>query len=556
MSSTRGTKRKWVQNEENSSSKKQTRNDFNNRTPKKPLHGVETKSVTNIHFSMMSPQQILNSSVLEIVNDNIGKGVSNEGGLFDLRMGTLEKSLLCQTCGDDSSECPGHFGHIQLALPVFHNGHSMELVKILKCICSRCGKLLIEKKSKRYKDLMKMPEFESRYRANLKKSTSKKREIQTCVNGCGSDLPEIKLIENFNFIFKYPRIQPFLNKSDSFNPSAEYMLELLRRIPEEDFEFFDLHPIYARPESMILSVFPIPPPLLRPTNRTNNAAKGEDESTKKLSEIIKRNKLLKKAIEQEKLSIPPKNDRENSKLEIVEGSIGNNNVGRKKKVTFRDEEVDDEITIPIVNHNESVSKYLIILQRNIALYIDSDKPGPKTRKDLQKTGKPIKGICQLLKGKYGLYRAYISGKRLNYSARTVITPDPNLKLNQVGIPRSMSKILTFPETVTSFNIERLTRAVKRGPNQLNGANHIFLQSGEKVELKYVNYDRFVEKHGGLQLGMTVHRHLVDGDITTANRQPSLHKHSIQAVKIKVLPYSTVRLPLSVTTPYNADVSKN
>ena len=140
------------------------------------------------------------------------------------------------------------------------------------------------------------------------------------------------------------------------------------------------------------------------------------------------------------------------------------------------------------------------------------------------------------------------GKRVDFSARTVITGDPNLSIDEVGVPRSIARNLTFPESVTPYNIERLQEAVRNGPSEHPGAKYVIRDNGERIDLRY-------SKRGGdiqLQYGYKVERHLVDGDLVIFNRQPSLHKMSMMGHKIKVMPYSTFRLNLSVTTPYNAD----
>ena len=73
----------------------------------------------------------------------------------------------------------------------------------------------------------------------------------------------------------------------------------------------------------------------------------------------------------------------------------------------------------------------------------------------QKSGRPLKSVKQRLKGKEGRVRGNLMGKRVDFSGRTVITPDPNLRIDQVGVPRSIAQNLTFPEIVTPFNIDKL-----------------------------------------------------------------------------------------------------
>jgi DNA-directed RNA polymerase II subunit RPB1 len=167
---------------------------------------------------------------------------------------------------------------------------------------------------------------------------------------------------------------------------------------------------------------------------------------------------------------------------------------------------------------------------------------------MQKSGRPLKTIRGRLKGKEGRLRGNLMGKRVDFSARTVITGDPNLSLDQVGVPRSIARTLTYPEVVTKFNISKLTALVRNGPNQHPGANYVIKADGVRLDLKHnKNLDDL-----RLQYGWKVERHIDDDDVIIFNRQPSLHKESMMGHRVKVMPYSTFRLNLSVTSPYNAD----
>ncbi|KAG9979055.1 RNA polymerase II largest subunit, partial [Aureobasidium melanogenum] len=182
----------------------------------------------------------------------------------------------------------------------------------------------------------------------------------------------------------------------------------------------------------------------------------------------------------------------------------------------------------------------------VATYMDNDIAGQP--KALQKSGRPVKAIRARLKSKEGRLRGNLMGKRVDFSARTVITGDPNLSLDEVGVPRSTARILTFPETVNAFNIDKLQQLVRNGPNEHPGAKYVIRDTGERIDLRH-------HKRAGeiqLQYGYKVERHIVDGDVIIFNRQPSLHKESMMGHRVRVMPYSTFRLNLSVTSPYNAD----
>ena len=185
-----------------------------------------------------------------------------------------------------------------------------------------------------------------------------------------------------------------------------------------------------------------------------------------------------------------------------------------------------------------------LLQGTLAAIVDNTIPGqiPAT----SRSGRPLKSISARLKGKEGRVRGNLMGKRVDFSARTVITPDPNLAIDEVGVPRSIARTLTYPEVVTPWNVAQLQELVENGPSELPGARYIIRTDGMRVDLTKPNAQKF------LQVGYKVERHVKDGDIVMFNRQPSLHKMSIMSHRIRIMPYSTFRLNLSVTTPYNAD----
>jgi DNA-directed RNA polymerase II subunit RPB1 len=178
--------------------------------------------------------------------------------------------------------------------------------------------------------------------------------------------------------------------------------------------------------------------------------------------------------------------------------------------------------------------------------MDNDIQGAATQK--HKTGKPIKAIRARLKGKEGRLRGNLMGKRVDFSARTVITPDPNLQLDQLGVPEQIAMNLTVPEVVSEHNLAKLRHFVEKGADSWPGAKYIKRSDGKYIDLSILQSR--TDAH--LDIGYTVERHLMNDDYVIFNRQPSLHKMSLMGHRVKVLPYQTFRLNLSVTTPYNAD----
>lgn len=280
-------------------------------------------------------------------------------------------------------------------------------------------------------------------------------------------------------------------------------LQVLRNMAPMDMAKMGLNADFARPEWMILTVLAVPPPAVRPSVSVDGTATGmrsEDDLTYKLSDIIRANSNVRRC--------------------ELEGSPQH-----------------------VTNEFEQ------LLQFHVATYMDNDIAGQPQA--LQSSGRPVKAIRARLKSKEGRLRGNLMGKRVDFSARTVITGDPNLSLDEVGVPRSIARTLTFPETVNAYNISKLQALVRNGPDEHPGARYIIRRSKERVD----RVDLRIAKKAGenqLSFGDVVERHIMDGDYIIFNRQPSLHKESMMGHLVRVMPYSTFRLNLSVTSPYNAD----
>lgn len=319
--------------------------------------------------------------------------------------------------------------------------------------------------------------------------------------GCGHLQPLIRK-EGLKLFLQYKKpkdededIKTVHQDKRLFTPSEVYTT--LMKISDSDLHLLGLSDEYARPEWMILTVLPVPPPPVRPSIAVDGGTmRSEDDLTYKLGEVIKASTNVRKS------------EQEGSPAHIV-------------------------------------TEYEQLLQFHVATYMDNDIAGiPQA---LQKSGRPVKAIRARLKGKEGRLRGNLMGKRVDFSARTVITGDPNLELDEVGVPRSIAMTLTYPERVTPYNIAYLQELVRRGPNAYPGARYVVRDTGDRIDLR-----RNKQADAFLQYGWIVERHLKDGDYVLFNRQPSLHKMSMMSHRVRLMPYSTFRLNLSVTPPYNAD----
>ena len=329
-----------------------------------------------------------------------------------------------------------------------------------------------------------------------------KEAMKRSHGGCGNIQPEIRQSAlELNGTWKPPKDEDGeTQQPEKRIITPEMALAVFRSISTSEIQDLGLNVDYARPEWMIITVLPVPPPPVRPSismDGTGTGMRGEDDLTYKLGDIIRANGNVRQAMQE----------------------------GSPKHI------------------QEDFEK---LLQYHVATYMDNDIAGQPQA--LQKSGRPVKSIRARLKGKEGRLRGNLMGKRVDFSARTVITGDPNLSLDEVGVPRSIARTLTYPETVTPYNIGKLHQLVQNGPTEHPGAKYVIRSDGTRIDLRH-------HKRAGsisLEYGWKVERHIVDGDFIIFNRQPSLHKESMMGHRVRVMPYSTFRLNLSVTSPYNAD----
>ena len=459
----------------------------------------DIQPVVGIQFGIFSPDEIEKRSVVEITNSGTYDG--NEpriGGLFDPRMGVLDNGKTCRSCGQTNHGCPGHFGHYKLARPVYFIQFFPYIINVLNCVCVRCSKLLIDKEH--HKSVTKK-RGDGRWKAVLNLCSNISRCGQETEDGCGAVQPDRYNRDGIARItaeWTNSLTTPGQEKPEKVSQvlEVEYVLRLFRRITDEDVEFMGLNRYWCRPDWMICSVLPIPPPQVRPSVIQDNNQRSEDDLTHKLFEIISTNQRL-----QDKI---------------------NNNSAKNL--------IEDEHTV---------------LQYHIATLVDNQIPG--VAPSAQRSGRPLKSVQQRLGSKEGRIRYNIQGKRVEFSARSVITPDPNLSIAEIGVPLKIALNLTVPEKVTPYNREQMYKLIQNGADKHPGAKTIVRPDGRMISLKHVNTREIV-----LKLGDVVNRHLDDGDIILFNRQPTLHRMSMMGHRVKVLPYNTFRLNVSVTAPYNAD----
>ena len=465
-------------------------------------YNANIQKVSGVQFSILSPAEIRRRSVAEIyTNECYVDDVPKVGGLFDSRMGVLDHGKKCPTDELDNRHSPGYFGHIELAVPVFHTQFLKYTVKTLQAVCSRCSKLLISADSPEIRKIINSKKGVNRFLLVTGLCSKIKRCGEKNEDGCGALHPSIRResasLGKITAIWKFKEDDSSENSNSQIMWDAADVEKILRRISDEDLDILGFHKQLCRPEWLICSVLSVAPPAVRPSVRADNNTRMEDDLTHKYCDIIKTNKTLKYKISQ--------------------------NANKK-----------------------TIDEWYQLLQYHVATLINNNQPGLPPAQ--QRSGRPLKAIADRLKSKEGRVRGNLMGKRVDKSARSVITPDPRLKLNQLGVPIDICKNLTFAEKVNQYNKEKLTELVRNGYFKYPGAKSIKRKADGKIISLSVMDTSLID----LQEGDIVNRHLLKGDFVLFNRQPSLHKMSMMQHEVVPLPYKTFRLNVSVTTPYNAD----
>ena len=450
--------------------------------------------IIGIQFSILSPDEIRKGSVAEITSkETYFNNKPVIGGLFDPRMGVLEPGLICPTDGLDYMKTPGYFGHIELSRPVFYIQYLSTILKILRCVCFKCSKLLVSKE--KYKQALKLV-GDARWKYVFSLASDVKRCGEDTEDGCGCLQPKKIQKEGLATI-----IAQWDGGKDEGNIviklTPEIVLKIFKRISDEDVNFMGFSPIWSRPDWMICQVMAVPPPAVRPSVKHDAQQRSEDDLSHILVHIMKTNKTLQEKIQN------------NAPANVI----------------------DDWTTV---------------LQYYIAMQVDNKIPGVSPVQ--QRSGRPLKSIKDRLNGKGGRMRANLMAKRVDFSARSVITADPNISIRELGIPMKIAKNITKPVLVNKINKSFLYKLVLNGPDVHPGAKILEKKNGESITLRYVDRNSII-----LEEGDTVHRHMMDGDPILFNRQPTLHRMSMMCHVARIMNRGdTFRMNVGCTKPYNAD----
>ena len=449
------------------------------------------KVVKSIQFGVFSPKMIKDMSCAKVVTPELydKEGYPVDGGLMDIRLGVIDPGLRCKTCGQRLKECPGHFGHIELARPVVHIKFVPIILSLLRSTCSDCGRVLVpDEKIEEYAERLAQIEAEGgldKRRSAIKELIASLKTNQKCPH-CSAEQKKITIEKPLTFLEDGKKISPIQVRAR------------LEQITDSDASFLGFNVKLARPEWLVLTIIPIPPVTMRPSITLETGERSEDDLTHKLGDVVRINQRL----------------------------FENINAGAPEII---------------------IEDLWELLQYHITTYFDNDVAQlPPAR---HRNGQPLKTIAGRIKSKEGRIRHNLAGKRVNFSARTVVSPDPMLDINEVGIPKEVAMKLTVPEVVNEWNSEFLKKFIERGATEYPGSNYVSRPDGRRKKITDETKEQLLEE---LQPGYVVERHLMDGDVALFNRQPSLHRMSMMCHKVRVLPGKTFRLNPTVCAPYNAD----
>ncbi len=409
------------------------------------------KRIDSIRFTLMDPNEIRKMSSVEVKTADTYKddGHAFKQGLMDPKMGVIDPGIRCETCGNKHEECPSHFGHIALELPVMHIGFTMLIKTCLKTTCNSCSKaLLLDAPETHPLDPEKSEQDYYRDKVNdviLKHGVGGRefkkviKDIENICAGpkraicmhCGSEQGKIVLDKPTTFKEK---------KADKgeHKLNARDIREWLEKIPDEHLIFIGMESDVSRPEWTIMKVLPVPPITVRPSITLESGDRSEDDLTHKLVDVLRINQRLRE-------------NRDSGAPQLI------------------------------------VEDLWELLQYHCTTYFDNQTSGiPPAR---HRSGRPLKTLSQRLKGKEGRFRSNLSGKRVNFCARTVISPDPNLGINEVGVPVSTAKELTVPIRVTRRNREQLRQMILRGPDVHPGVNYII--RGDRFRVRITDRTKYI-----------------------------------------------------------------
>ncbi|KAL1509795.1 hypothetical protein ABEB36_004477 [Hypothenemus hampei] len=437
------------------------------------------------------------------------------------------------------ASCPGHFGFIELPVPCENPVFHKVIGTILRYSCLTCHRLQLTEETRTKIQLLSENDTELVTKQMLidKVIMEEAKLGKVCIY-CKTSIDKIQVMAN-RIVMITRKLGNEGSKSlkslESTYVNASQSQSYLREIWNIEQDLIKLivpvlndvqmeHPT----DAFFFNVIPVPPPVVRPLNIQNGRVSESPQTT--LYKNILTNSLLL-----------------NQLIRVVQKN-GNIDVLQSKEALEFYHLARGKTPIEKLNHCWDD------LQLDINGLLSKDS----------RVSREGIGLKQIIEKKDGLIRQHMMGKRVNFAARSVITPDPNLDVNEVGIPEAFAKKLTCPVAVTPWNIEYIRQLVSNGPDVHPGAILIEMEDGTVRKINPLNTVQHKallkilltpsnERRKGFQGLKIVHRHLQNGDILLLNRQPTLHKPSIMAHRVRILKgEKTIRMHYANCKAYNAD----
>jgi DNA-directed RNA polymerase beta' subunit len=510
------------------------------------INSVKVKEYSSLEMGLMTPEAIKEMSVIEVITPSAFKTAGEQfpvlGGVHDPRMGSIDETL-CQTCKqprfefDASNSCPGHFGHVTLAVPIpkvaylgYNKNYALGTYPILNClnnVCHSCYEINIP--AGKLDDLGRRVDsvFDNNKRnfsgfidiRSLLKDAAESyhgtdpSERKSC-DACGEFTPLFKFNHTSGQFFIPLPDERYLNGAKGRDYRGLH--EVLRNIKDDQCKYFGLNYETSRPENLFFVNLPIAPNVVRPTGEIPGIPlKGLDDLTKLYQDVITVNEKLRDIIIRK--------------------------LGFSREVMFT-RQLYHAVSRVFDNQRAATGSGGTSMLRGFA----------GTEK-----AQSFKGIMNRFTGKEGRFRNNLQSKYVEEVSYSIIVPDPALAIDEVGVPTKVAMGSTVLEEVTTENFARIKQLMINGPGIYPGATRLIVD-GDPHNEDPKNYKELNQQNGEalfeseVIVGSLIKRHILDGDYGLFNRAPSLHRQSVLALRARVRPDKALGMNPTVCIPFNAD----
>lgn len=454
--------------------------------------------IVGIRLRPSSSQDNASEANVMVLKPNIfyDADIPEPDGIYSLHMGTTEKHLKCSTCYKKMGECPGHFGAMKLNYPVLSPMFMKLIMMYLKIICFNCGRVIIDH---RY---IQAPA--AKRLSAIVKQVRQGKKMRNCIH-CGVVHPYVdKLAEDYTTIlikkFRPDETDPKKEVVESVEPLYPHFIQrIFNKITMDTVVELGQHP-ECHPKILVLKVLKVPPTTIRPNQRKDGNKNPDD-------------------------------------LTIYLQAIFNNNNELLPNIVSRDlDKISDEEKNTIRTLNMAVFEYI--------------RGTPNMTKKMtivSNSRKKLTSITARLPGKFGRIRRNLNGRRVTSMARSYITCDTTLRLNEIGVPQKIAQGCYAKMVVREYNYKEALVYYMNGSKTYPGSSILKKPNGQEFKVDTVN------KTMKLEYGDVLMRHFIDGDVVDFNRAPSLESSSISSPKIRIDRIGrTIKMNIAICPLYNAD----